>query len=221
MNISEHNRKVAISRWSKVQEKERSLIGRSFSAMVAKAAICGFLAGDGCVSTRKSHAEIGFYPDDLIMLRKYLAFMQTVYHKVPTVQNHNSFFLVRAASRAIHEDLNSVAEFGIKRWIVPWQLFNFKGAKEAWLRAFFSAEAYVGHDHIKVQTVNQQGMAQISVLLSDLGIEHRLYQYTPASEKHSQVHIIQIRGNARKKYFDQIGFWHSRKTLKLKKSLGL
>jgi hypothetical protein len=50
MNLSERNRKVASSRWNKIHVLEFQQINNN---LVKKAALCGFLAGDGSVQIRK------------------------------------------------------------------------------------------------------------------------------------------------------------------------
>jgi hypothetical protein len=105
---------------------------------------------------------------------------------------------------------------------LPKSLFKIKGAKENWLKAFFSAEAYVGKKAIKVQTINQKSMKKVSNLLKGLGIENNYYEYNSKKVSDSPVGIIMItRISSRLKYHDSIGFWHSKKTLALKESLDL
>ena len=75
---------------------------------------------------------------------------------------------------------------------------------------------------IKLQTINEKGMNKISELLNELEIEHCSYQYTPKNLKHSKVYIIFInKKEARKNYFNRIGFVHNKKYKKLKETLNL
>jgi len=65
-------------------------------------------------------------------------------------------------------------------------------------------------------------MDDVSNLLKEINIEHKCYQFTPKNKNHSPVSIIFImRKNARKLFSEKIGFWHSRKEVLLRKSLGL
>ncbi len=229
MNSKEHNRKVAISRWNKVLESERKSILNTDEGLVLKAAICGFLAGDGSITIRKQnnslHCETRFYPDDEQMLNAYLDAVKKVYGKLPSVskiKNKKKMFYVRITSKTMTEDLVDLTDFGLYKWNPPENLFSVHGAKEAWLRAFFSAEAYVGPNHIKIQTVNKEGMEKVSKLLSDLDIMHNAYHYIPKNSMHSVIYILVIgRKEARKMFYKKIGFYHSKKTESLKKSLGL
>lgn len=226
MDFSLRNKKVAIARWSKILAKEKQEIKNTPQILILKAAICGFLAGDGSVQLRKektiNHYQIDFFPDDVLMKDIYLKAIYSVYGKCPFTRQQGKFYSVRITSRTIFEDLNQIAAFGIKTWRPAHALFSLNGAKEAWLRAFFSAEAYVGPSSIKIQTVNKAGMLEISKLLNELSIDHRCYTYNPAKTNYSPVSIIFInRKNARRVYLEKVGFWHTKKTAALRKTLDL
>ena len=91
-------------------------------------------------------------------------------------------------------------------------------AKKEWLRAFFDCEAYVCRNHIKIQTVNKAGMLEVKSLLEEFDIPSRYYVYTPKNEKWKVNHMLFLVKEARKNYLDNIGFNHSIKQSKLKKS---
>jgi len=230
ISISEWNRKVAISRWNKVIAKQHSSFDKSGNSSIFRAAICGFLAGDGCVRVglgkqrgrEYQYYQVDFFPEDIFMRDTYIKLVQFVYNKTPAIAFKDGVYAVRMNSRAIWEDLNKFALFGIHTWNTPNMLFSEAGAKIAWLRGFFSAEAYVGKKVIKLQTVNAKGMDSVSELLSELGINHTRHTYTDKNPNHSAVSIICINSKeARSKFFHEIGFWHSKKTAKLAESLGL
>jgi hypothetical protein len=227
MHTSEHNKKVAFSRWSKILAKEKERIPKTDEALRQKAALCGFLAGDGCVWARQVghnfQYRISLFPDDKTMLSKYCDILLYLYDKQPNVRTgHGKCFEAAITSRTIYEDLTCLADFGIKRWGLPSGIFSVRGAKEAWLKGFFSAEAYVGKSTIKLQTVNEEGMRAVSQLLNDVGIANSCYKYTPKNKNHSRVHIILIRKKeALLNFHEKIGFWHAKKTEALKKSLDL
>ncbi|MFH0752605.1 MAG: LAGLIDADG family homing endonuclease [archaeon] len=224
MDLSKRNKKVAIAGWNKIFDRERKRISTDDFAVKYKAAICGFLAGDGNVQIRekKSHYDIRFYPDDELMLTEYLRALEYVYGKKASITMRDNVFEVVIVSRTLTEDIVSHANFGTKIWGLPYGLFSVPGTKEAWLRAFFSAEAYVGGKHIKIQTVNKEGMLKVSELLNELNIKHGFYEFQPKNEKHSRVSIIMIhRKEARKRFLEKVGFWHSKKTEKLRKTLNL
>ncbi len=205
---------------------QKSKFPKNLNSMFLRSALCGFLAGDGSVQVRKEktfyHYQIDFFPDDELMLTTYYGQVKNLYGKEPSVRIRDNVYHVRMTSRAIVEDLLENAQFGIKEWSVPHNLFLVQGAKEAWLRGFFSAEAYVGPRSVKVQTVNKKGMEQISQLLADFKIDHNNYQHQPKNKNWSTVHIITINKiEARKMFLKKIGFWHSKKTKSLKESLNL
>jgi len=224
MDRSEWNRKVAISRWNKVINKEKEGILSNKEGILLKSAICGFLAGDGSIQIRNrgsfNEHRIDFFPDDKKMLKTYLKFIKKIYGKTPHLSRRDNVFTARINSKTIVEDLLKEAKFGIKKWEVPVNLLLSNEAKKYWLRAFFSAEGYVNDDVIKIQTVNKRGMTQVSDLLNNLSIKHGFYHYTPKKSNYSETHIIMInKKEARKKFYYDIGFWHSKKMQILKKSI--
>jgi hypothetical protein len=226
MNLSERNKKVAISRWSKLHKLETDTISNKTEHLILKSKICGFLAGDGSVQIRKEksfyHYQIDFFPDDEFMLQNYLMAIKKIYKKTPLVRRRDNVYVVRITSKVIVTDLKKITSFGLRNWTLPESLFNTKGTKEAWLRAFFSAEAYVDKKSIKIQTINCSGMDRVSKLLSELGIENKLYEYIPKQKNCSKVYIIMItKKDARRKYYNSIGFLHSKKTERLKKAVVL
>lgn len=224
VTISEHNTKVAINRWARVRTKERRAFATDSEAAVMRAALCGFLAGDGSVkkrvTSRHVRYDIRFFPDDQLMLETYLHFFERVYRKKPAVTPMKGYYNVQLSSRTIGEDFFAMATFGLYTWRPP--LLENNEQKIAWLRAFFSAEGYVGIKAVRVQTVNANGMEFVSELLAGFNIHHRCYVYVPKNNNHSSVHIVTIlRKNDRLLFADLIGFWHARKTNVLEKTLHL
>jgi len=226
MNFSKRNKKVAMARWKNKHSKERQKIKTDEETLLLKASICGFLAGDGSVQKRKEksfyHHQIDFFPDDELMKDTYMSQINEVYKKIPSTQKKNKFYNIRLSSKVVVEDLVKLANFGLKNWNLPTSLFCIKGARENWLKAFFSAEAYVNSKSIKIQTVNKKGMQEVSRILKELGITTRNYEYHPKKENHSPVSIIFInKKEDRLKFFNKIGFWHKKKNKILKEALGL
>lgn len=226
MDYSKRNKKAAIARWKNILEKENTFIAKTSNKFAIKAAISGFLTGDGSVQIRKEktfhHYQVDFFPDDEVMLSTYLKFMKEIYNKKPTVKKLKNFSSARISSRTIVFDLMKYNEYGLISWTLPTTLLCNKRAKVYWLKAFFSAEAYVGPRSIKIQTVNEQGMKDAKEMLTELGIESKMYSYEPKKETHSKVFMIFInKKEARIAFYNKVGFWHSKKTKKLKESLDL
>jgi hypothetical protein len=195
-------------------------------ALLLKASICGFLAGDGSVQKRKEknnvHYQIDFFPDDKVTRDIYIKQIKEVYKKTPSIRERNNFYAVRITSKVIAEDLFKIAKFGIKEWAAPKTLFMIKGAKENWLKAFFSAEAYVSSKSIKIQTVNREGILDVISMLKSIGIHSTYYEYKPKKENHSKVFMLFInKREDRLKFFNKIGFWHEKKTKTLSEALDL
>ena len=226
MDIFERNKKVAINRWRTIHQKERQLVPNDKQSNLIKAALCGFLAGDGSVQKRKEktfmHYQVDFFPDDERMKNTYISMIKRIYKKNPSTTVRDNVFNIRISSKIIVEDLLSYSNFGVKNWSLPKNIIIDQKGKINWLKAFFSAEGYVGKQHIKVQSINKQGLLDVVKMLNELEIENHFYEYYPKKENTSTVFIIMItKKEARKKYLEIVGFWHSKKTLALKKALNL
>ncbi len=221
MDFSTRNSEVAHARWDNRHKIGRDSIDNFPEGLRKKALLCGFLAGDGNIQIRRikngfMHREVRFYPDDALMLGVYIETFNSLYKRRLTIRKKNQMFTVRCTAKAIVEDLIQYANFSMKTWNLPESLFHIEGTKEAWLRGFFSAEAYVNNVVIKVQTVNKEGMERVSELLWELGIENSLYKYEPKQVNWSTVYIIHIRKKqARERFMHNIGFYHTKKTLAL------
>ncbi len=222
-------RKSALLRWNKKLKEDIARIPRDKKSMLKKVALCGFLAGDGSVQVRKGrkgdnyyHYQLDFFPDDEQMLNSYLIFIQDIYKLKPFVTKRDNVYNARLSQKFIVLDLLRFCKFGVYKWGFPNKLFKTKIAKILWLKAFFSAEAYVGKKVIKIQSVNIRSIKKVMKLLSELKIKSNYYEYQSKNNKHSKVGMIFI--NDRKSrviYYNKIGFWHNRKMTCLKESLGL
>ncbi len=221
--------KAAILRWKKKLDKDLVSIPNDKKSLLKKVALCGFLAGDGSVQMRKDKKggnyfryQLDFFPDDEEMLKVYLLFIKEVYNLFPKVTIRDNMYDVRLSQKFIVQDITKLCKFGLYKWNFPKELFKIEGAKENWLRAFFSAEAYVGKKVIKIQSVNIKSIRQVLKMLSDLEIKGNYYEYIPKNKNHSKVGMIFINDkNSRFNYYYKIGFWHLKKNKILKQALGL
>jgi hypothetical protein len=222
-------REAALLRWKKKLKEDLSKIRNNKKNLIKKAAVCGFLAGDGSVQIRKEKPtdkfyryQLDFFPDDKKMLNTYLRFVKEIYELSPTIRRRDNMFTARTSQRVIVHDLTNLCKFGLYKWSFPSKLFKIKGAKEAWLRAFFSAEAYVGKKVIKIQSVNIKSIKEVRNMLSKLKIKGNYYEYVSKNENNSKVGMIFVNEKeSRLIYYKKIGFWHSKKEKVLRESLGL
>lgn len=224
MGVCERNTLVARRRWTRVHDSEHARIRTDEQAMCMKAALCGFLAGDGNVVHRVEKTyerwKITFFPDDKTMLDTFEHFMTSVYDKKLTITKKSGYYYVQLTSKSTAIDLLEIGRFSMYEWIIPDFVLEKRYYLIAWLRAFFSAEAHVNDAVVRVQTVNKRGMKQVSQALTSLGIANKMYKYTPKQSNHSQVHIVIISHYAmRQKYRQLIGFWHKDKMQTLLKAL--
>jgi hypothetical protein len=222
-------RKSALKRWKRQLEYDTSKIPKDKESLLKKVALCGFLAGDGCVQVRKERKEdnyfryqLDLFSDDKLMLNTYCSFIEEIYNKKPTISNRDNMFVARLSLKFIVLDLLKICNFGMYKWSFPNKLFKIKGSKEAWLRAFFSAEGYVGKRVIKIQSVNIKSIKIVLKMLSDFDIKGNYYEYSSKNKNHSKVGMIFINDKrCRLNYYNKIGFWHEKKNLALKKELDL
>jgi len=224
MGLCERNSLVARRRWTRIHDLEHARIRTDEQAMCMKAALCGFIAGDGNVVHRVEETyerwKITFFPDDQYMLRTFEHFISSIYNKKLSIIEEINFYSVQLTSKSTAIDLLELGCFSTNDWLIPEFVLDTKYYLIAWIRAFYSAEAYVSNAVIRVQTINKQGMKQLSQALKSLDIIHRTYTYTPKKKNHSQVYIIIISNYAmRIKYEKLIGFWHQKKTQALRKAL--
>lgn len=217
--LAVRNKKVAINRWNKVNGLKKAFIEVTSSNKLSYSVLLGFLAGDGSVQKRKIKSgyryQIDFFPDDKFMLNIFLYCFYDLYRSHPMVKSNSKFYSVRISSNVIGEYLFNKIDLSTRNWDIPNDV-NYL----LWLKAFFSCEAYV-NKYVRLQTINCAGMKKISYLLSKLGIDHKFYCYMPKNG-HSLVYIIIIlKKSALKIFYDKIGFFHDKKTLKLKEALYL
>lgn len=222
--IRNRNKKVACSRWKKIHNKEEGYIRKNHIGYL-KARIFGYIAGDGNISVRESkkgkiHHVLKFFPDHESLIKIFNDAFIKVYNKKPIIKKKKCFYDLRIYSKPIILDMLSYAKFGMYNWDIPKFVTDNKSKKE-WIRAFFDAEAYVGPQHIKVHSVNKEGLLKIqSMLLDDFKIESKIYSYTPKNPKHNIQYILMIIQNSmRRKFLNKIGFNHKVKKNKLLKYL--
>ena len=176
------------------------------------------MAGDGCFS--KSRYSIRFFPDDDSLVTPYTEAIEYVYGKKPTVKEKNNHFELSVSSKVVFEHLSEIANFGTKKWKVPFLLFEEESEMIEWVRAFFDAEAHVNlsSKQIKVSSVNKEGLSEVKLLLKGLGIHSEVYRYEPKKDNWSTNYLLIIdRKKDIEKYRDKVGFNHKSKLSKLYK----
>lgn len=224
-NFSKRNRKAVICRWKKEEEmymRHLKGISESNKYKVLKARLMGFLAGDGTVGIRKenkrknsTHHDIAFYPDHSSMIGPFIEAFTYLYLKTPLVRKKINHYSVKVSSKFACLDLIKTTEFGLYKWKVPFNFLDTKKSKSEWLKAFFDCEAYVGNNHIRVQSVNKYGLKQVKMLLEELGIESKMYKYERKNKNWNTNHILSINRRMMAKFLNTVGFNHLLKYKKL------
>lgn len=186
--------------------------------------LCGYLAGDGSISTWKekngsTHYEIQFYPDTIELAELFKKTFESLFLISPHIYPLKNYFRVRIGSKAIFYYLNSIDLFKSLTWHVPFEILNSNVNKIEFIKAFFDCEANVGSKSICVQSVNKKGLESIKFLLKELGIMTRkIYSYKRKNINWNINYLLFITGKENlKKYFCSIGFNHKLKMNKLSK----
>ena len=220
ISISEHNKKVAVNRWRKVLlESYEKFNITSSKYPELKARIIGYLVGDGSVSMHREingvlHHSVDFYPDDEHMLKSFTEAFVKIYGVLPKVKNLGKYYSVRISSKPVALDLLSVTTFSSLDWVIP--SFKSEGEKKEFLRAIYDCEGYVGKRIIAIQSVNENGLKNVQLLLKEFNIESKLYHYVRKNANWNTNHLLYITAmNSRRNFLKHIGFYHSRKQVKL------
>jgi hypothetical protein len=225
MDICERNRRNICSAWNKRHKKDYDYIEKTENKFILlKSRLCGFLVGDGNLlsdnGTTCRHNTIRFFPDDISLVNAFNEAMFKAYNKVPKVVKKQGYFYVRLESKPVVQDLMKLGKFGKLRWTVPSFVFEDNKNKIEWLRAYFDCEAHVHDKYIRVQSVNKEGLNNVTALLASLGINFRTYTYQPKNKNHNTVYLLTIlRKEDQHKYLDLVGFNHTIKLKKLKSTL--
>lgn len=215
-------------RWEKVMQKEAEELALKNTDYYKelKARICGYLAGDGCITISKANKnsdvncyEILFYPDDVKMAEAFVFAFKEIYGKEIIIKKDYDYDMFRLAKRAktASLDLLSMANFGTYNWRVPANFLATDKMKIEWLKAFFDCEAHVQKNGIiVVQSVNKNGLEDVRKLLAGFGINSKMYKYVRKQKNWSINYLLHVlRKDAVKKYFDTVNFYHGRKKAKL------
>lgn len=225
-NFSKRNRKVAISRWKKEEEKYKyhlKSISKSREYKNFKARLMGFLAGDGNVDIRKEnkrknaeHHDVAFYPDHHSMIDSFVESFYFLYLKKPKIVKKDNYYILKVSSKPACLDLIKTATFSTHGWEVPFNFLDTKESKIEWLKAFFDCEAYVGNNNIRVQSVNKEGLQQVKQLLEELKIESKMYKYERKNKKWNTNYVLSINKKSMGiEFLKTVGFNHELKNKKL------
>jgi len=224
MNLSERNRKVAISRWEKIHSKVR--IKNNLSK--EKIAINAYLCGDGNIKIRKKgfYYEIRFYMDDLSVSKRIVDLFKKEFEITPKIRkmkskvpNGRGYYKIEICNRPACENLLEIGKYGSLDWEIP-QKLN-KELKKEWVKCFFDCEAHVNlhRKQIQVKSINSEGLSNVKSILEDFGISSKIYgPYKQKKEQHNDYSLLTIlRKEGIRKYAKLIGFYHSHKTKSLKR----
>ena len=151
------------------------------------------------------------------MIGPFVEAISYLYLKKPTITPKKNFYSVRISSKSACMNLLNTTKLGIHKWEVPFEFLTIKKYKIEWLRSFFDCEAYVSDKHIRVQSVNKEGLLNVQKLLLNLCIESKMYVYERKNKNWNTNYILSIhKKEDRRKFLDEIGFNHEVKLNRLK-----
>lgn len=225
----------AKARWKghkkiKKVKKKKTIVfpENSFENKILKARICGYLAGDGCISIYKEKKKssmnyaISFYPDHISMISPFIEAFETLYNRKPYVKKLKNYYSVRIKCKVACLDLLSITTFGTGKWRIPLDFLSEDSLKIEWIKSFFDCEAHVYKNENKkqlhLQSINKEGMHQLKELLEYFDISPKLYKYDRKQKNWKRNYLLFIMDKkSRKIYLDKIGFNHSIKQQRLEK----
>jgi len=217
--ILEKWRKIRIRNYEKSLESFKKL--NEEESEILKSRLCGFLAADGSVFIRKElrtekvHYEIRFYPDDYALVELFNKSFERLYGKKVFYKQDGKYFRISISNKFAVRDLLSISKFSSKNWTLP-KILKSKESKIEWLKAYFDCDGYVCKKYIQVQSVNKNGLNQISKLLKEFGIVSKIYVYERKQKSWNINYLLNINGKVMMtKFLKEIGFNHTLKKNKL------
>ncbi len=209
----------------KIRAEKYNMVSRHLSDLMKDgktyeilARLAGFIMGDGCMEIRKDkkkdwhHHEIRFYPDSKEVGLLFIESFKYLYMKEPTIKERINYYCVRVTSKFACLDLLKYGRYSKLDWDAPQKLLINAVAKIEFIRALFDCESHVSKRNVCFQSVNEKGTRDLHTLLSELGIESRLYKYKRSNPKWNINHLLMInKKESIKRYAQIIGFNHPAK----------
>lgn len=106
--------------------------------------------------------------------------------------------------------------FSSLNWRIPnWVINNPENTRE-WIRVFFDSGAHVNAREIRVQSVNENGLHQVKLMLERFGIASREYSYKRKNKRWNINYHLVISGQVnRSNFLKRVGFNHIKKLNKI------
>ncbi len=223
LSIKEKNKLIANKRWERVHKERIEFIKSRSSGkfLPVKAAILGYLIGDGSVFTYKdrngtNHYGISFYPDDENVAKKFIDYFHKIYGLNLKLKQEKNHYSIKVKNKAIYHDLISITSFGSLNWSIPHGFLHNTLMKVEFLKAFFDCGAYVSKKMIQLQSVNKYGLEDIKKMLEGFEIESKIYRYERKQKNWNTNYILCImKKDSKEKYLKKIGFSHTPKLRKI------
>lgn len=101
--------------------------------------------------------------------------------------------------RALTDHLRALGDFGVYRWRVPGSVLRGSLAMQgAWVAGFTDADGHVRYNlarsqrAVVIDSVNKDGLDQVSVMLANLGVKHRRTEHDRRLERNQVAHKIHV-----------------------------
>ena len=212
-------------------QREHSLVRINNKESKEKMAINAYLCGDGNISVRKdknneTHYEIRFFLDKMDLAQRIVELFKKEFHVTPkirimksTIKDGKGYFKIEIKNKPACLHLLSLGKYGGLNWTIP-KVSSTNLLKE-WIRCFFDCEAHVNtyNKQIQVKSVNQYGLKDIQIHLTNLGIVSKVYgPYKQKKSIHNDYFLLTIYGNSNlRRYKRLINFNHPNKKIDLAK----
>ena len=196
------------------------------------ARIHSHICADGYIAkyqSRRSKKELIDHPrKNLVRNRYYICYVNTNQTLVNQFIKDIKICFGRKVSTAkkteysvsakwIYDLLKNNGALKSHNFFIPSSILNSKKViKKEWLKAFFDDEGYIYRKVVFLGIVNKEAIIQIKKLLSELGIESKLYgPYFHKNPRYKPIYRLAIRNDSVLNFRENVGFDHPNKKTKL------
>ena len=141
--------------------------------------------------------RIEFTNTDLELLERFQRLTEKVYGYKPNLTKGGKAQKIRFTRKHVISNLLNYTDFGCQKWRVPNEINSGPIPQAcAFVRGYFLGDGCLSHtqkgDIVRFCSINKQGLNQVSAVLNRLGIEHKMYHYTPP-EPRKRIYQLIIR----------------------------
>ncbi len=154
---------------------------------------------------------IGYCNNNKNLINLFVKNMFEVFGLKPRYAKNKTQVIFR--SKRVYDKLKILGAGDSYSWFIYKNILKQNRLMQIWLRAFCDDESTIHRNNVIVDTVNKEGMEQVSGLLTKLNINHRLkehnFTYKGIIKKRYRITIYNL-----EQYYNLIGFDNTEKRTK-------